>query len=257
MERPVGASFAFGGKVVSFGPVDASSRRSRVRISHFAIDSGVGTATESFETALKQADFAGICQSKIAKADSGEEREDWKVIETLISANPRKELVDYLGFSHDADLASDASKDEDGTKKSELVNGAKANRLSGFFDSTGDGDSFLSDLSATKGAKTNNPFQIYSGSESAADREVTRALTLGRFETALDVCLREDRMSDAFMIAICGGQKCVDKAQAAYFTKNAKGPNYVRLLASVVGKNLWDVVYNADLIDWREVMATL
>ncbi|KAI4843430.1 hypothetical protein E4T44_06740 [Aureobasidium sp. EXF-8845] len=64
-------------------------------------------------------------------------------------------------------------------------------------------------------------------------------------------------MSDAFMIAICGGQKCMDKVQTAYLKQKAKGPNYLRLLASIVGKNLWDVVHNADLSNWKEVMATL
>ena len=39
-----------------------------------------------------------------------------------------------------------------------------------------------------------------------------------------------------FMVAICGGAKCIEKAQAAYFSKKGKGPNYLRLLASVVGK---------------------
>ncbi len=80
---------------------------------------------------------------------------------------------------------------------------------------------------------------------------------LGNFDAALDVCLKENRLSDAFMIAICGGEKCVAKAQAAYFKRQSDAPNYLRLLASVVGKNLWDLVYNADLKDWKEVMATL
>ena len=80
---------------------------------------------------------------------------------------------------------------------------------------------------------------------------------LGNFEAALEICLKEDRMSDAFMIAVCGGQDCIDKAQAAYLRKKANGPNYLRLLASIVGKNLWDVVHNADLSNWKEVMATL
>jgi len=80
---------------------------------------------------------------------------------------------------------------------------------------------------------------------------------LGSFDEALDTCLREKRMSDAFMIAICGGQKCIDKAQAAYFAQQSDAPNYLRLLASVVGKNLWDLVYNADLENWAGIMATL
>lgn len=59
------------------------------------------------------------------------------------------------------------------------------------------------------------------------------------------------------MIAICGGQKCIEKVQEAYFSKQSGGPNYLRLLASIVGKNLWDVVHNADLANWKEVMAAL
>src|SRR5699024_11010342 len=41
------------------------------------------------------------------------------------------------------------------------------------------------------------------------------------------------------------------------FSKQTDGPNYIRLLASIVGKNLWDVVHNADLSNWKEVMAAL
>jgi protein transport protein SEC31 len=64
-------------------------------------------------------------------------------------------------------------------------------------------------------------------------------------------------MSDAFMVAICGGEKCIEKAKSAYFKQVTGGPNYLRLLASVSGKNLWDVVYNADIEQWKEVMAVI
>lgn len=266
LERPCGVSFGFGGKVLSFCAAgnSVSPRTSTLRISTFAIDAGVGTSVSSFESALKKNDLKSICESKIADATLDAEKADWKVIETLTSKNPRKILVDYLGFSSVTDeaadglatLASNGENKEEGTPPSAST-ATKSNRLSAFFDSNADGDSFLSDLAATKGAKTNNPFQIYSGSESESDRRITHALLLGQFETALDVCLQENRLSDAFMVAICGGQACIDKVQKAYFNRKAEGPNYLRLLASVVGKNLWDVVYNAELIGWKEVMAII
>ncbi|KAI9820649.1 MAG: protein transport protein S31 [Pycnora praestabilis] len=267
LERPIGASFGFGGKVISFGldgTEGGKSRHSEIRISSFAVDAGVGAATEAFEKSLKEHNFGSICETKISEAKSDEEKADWEVIESLISNNPRKKLVEYLGFSNEVDEAADGvskmGPGEDGSKDDvpeTNVNGSKENRMSAFFDNNGDDDNFLSNLAATKGAKTNNPFHMYTGSESEPEKQITRALMLGEFEKALDVCLTEDRMSDAFMIAICGGSKCIDKAQAAYFTKKSEGPNYLRLLASVVGKNLWDVVYNADLANWKEVMATL
>lgn len=269
LQRPCGASFAFGGKIVKYSLADSESaqtRKSTVQISRFEVDPEVGKATQKFEKALGEGSLESICETEIAEARTDDEEADWRVIRTLISNNPRKELVDYLGFSTDTDEAADGLAKlglaEESAEKpdKEQSNGAvtkKANRLSAFFDSTADGDNFLSDLAATKGAKTNNPFQIYTGQESESDRRITRALMLGQFEKALDVCLHEDRLSDAFMIAICGGQACIEKAQKAYFTKKSRGPNYLRLLASVVGKNLWDIVYNANLSSWKEVMATL
>ncbi|KAL0260442.1 protein transport protein S31 [Diplodia seriata] len=250
MRKPVGVSFGFGGKLIKLGH-DAATKNSKISISTFAVDPAVGQATQKFEESLQKGDLANICESKITEARTEEEKADWTVIETLISGKARSKLVDYLGFGK---TPSTESAEEN---KEVQTNGTTEGDEASFFDKAGDSDDFLSNLAATKGVKTNNPFKIYTGEESDADKSITNALMLGKFEEALDVCLKEDRLSDAFMIAICGGQKCIDKAQAAYFKKKADGPNYLRLLASVVGKNLWDVVYNADLGNWKEVMATL
>lgn len=267
LERPSNVSFGFGGRVVSTGladPANAESRSSKIKISTFEVDSKVSSATENFESSLKEGNLSTICETRIEGSKNEEEKADWKVIKTLISGNPRKELVNYLGFSDDTEEATDGlsklgiNEEANGVPENKPKAGAKKHkRLSSIFDGNPEADGFLTDLAASKGATTNNPFQIYTGSESEADRRITRALLLGQFEKALSVCLEEDRMSDAFMIAICGGQKCIEKVQEAYFSKQAEGPNYLRLLASVVGKNLWDVVHNADLANWKEVMAAL
>ncbi|WEW57212.1 protein transport protein S31 [Emydomyces testavorans] len=264
LERPVTASFGFGGRVVSVG-LAPGGRASKIRISHFDIDSSVGSSTENFENALKTGNLRGICESRIADSHNDEEKTDWKVIETLLSDNPRKQLVTYLGFSSEVDEAADSlsklglSKEVNGddqlSTKSEGTR--KHKRITSIFDGNVEGESFINEITSSKGAKTYNPFQIYTGSESEADRAITRALLLGQFDKALEVCLQEDRMSDAFMIAVCGGKKCIEKAQEAYFSKRSEGPSYVRLLGSVVGKNLWDIVHNADLVNWKEAIAAI
>ena len=270
LQRPCGAAFGFGGKIVSFKPAPSEApRRSIVRISTYALDDSIVSTTESFEAALLNDDLDSICDSRIAEATGDADKANWKVIKTLISQNTRKDLVEYLGFSSLADQAADENSSlslngEEGEKSKDFKPASKTegpasnvNRLSAYFDNNADGDNFLSELAATKGAKTNSPFQLYTGFEAESDRRVTRALLLGDFEHALGVCLQERRMSDAFMIAICGGQHCIEKAQKAYFDQKDGGPNYLRLLASVVGKNLWDVVHNADLESWKDVMASL
>ncbi|KAJ5093702.1 Protein transport protein (SEC31) [Penicillium angulare] len=268
LERPSGASFGFGGRVVSIGLADKGSRASTIKITPFEVDESVGNATETFEAALKEGDLRTLCETRASGAANEEEKADWQVIEALLSENPRKGLVEYLGFQdQSADEAADSlsklgldKKDDEETNGApqKPKNGAKKHkRLQSMFDATPDSDNFLSDLAASKGARTNNPFQIFNGSESEAEQKITRSLLLGEFDKALDVALQEDRMSDAFMIAICGGQKCIEKAQEYYFSKQTGGPNYMRLLASIVGKNLWDVVHNAELSNWKEVMAAL
>lgn len=267
LERPSGVSFGFGGRVVSVGLAEKGGRASKIRITPFEVDETVGNATESFESALKEGDLRNLCETRAAGAASDEEKADWKVMQALLSENPRKGLVEYLGFQDQADEAADSlaklgldkKEEDDSNEEAEKPKSSakKHKRLQSMFDATPDSDNFLSELAASKGAQTNNPFQIFNGSESEAEQKITRSLLLGEFDKALDVAIEEDRMSDAFMIAICGGPKCIEKAQEYYFSKQAGGPNYMRLLASIVGKNLWDVVHNADLYNWKEVMAAL
>lgn len=265
LSRPCGAAFGFGGKLVSFKP-DADGVSSKVNISTVVSDPSVEKSISGFAEALKDDDLEQVCKSKVDASTSDDDKKDWSVIQTLVSESPRKGLLAYLGFDNEAKALNENHEPLKDEVKIDLheadgqLNGfaeTKSNRLSSFFDTGAENESFLADLAASKGAKTNKPFNIFIGSESDAEKKMTRALMLGSFEEALDICLKENRMSDAFMIAICGGQKCVDKAQAAYFAQQTNAPNYLRLLASIVGKNLWDVVYNADLENWTEVMATL
>ncbi|EHL01193.1 putative protein transport protein SEC31 [Glarea lozoyensis 74030] len=270
LERPAGVSFGFGGKIVSFGlvgEVAGKPRSSKIQISNFSVDSDVGSATEAFEKALVAGDINSICQSHIEQAKSDEEKADWKVIETLISENPRKKVTEYLGFTDDVDEASpedsntttseiEKAEDTAADSKAEFKAGHKS-RLSHFFADGAEGDDFLSSISATKDAKTHDPFHLFADADSQSEKQITKALMLGRFEKAMNICIKEDRMADALIIANCGGKELLEKAQAAYLSRKTDVPNYLRLLTSVIGKNLWDIVYNADLSNWKESMATL
>ncbi|GAM87770.1 hypothetical protein ANO11243_057980 [Dothideomycetidae sp. 11243] len=249
-KRPVAASFGFGGKIVRV-KTDATTSKSQVTIDTFAVDSTITEAAKQFEDSIKTGDIASFCEKKIAEATNEEEKADWQVIETLSAGKSRKKLSAYLGLSAQSEsplINGDAPKTETNgtTDDDDFFGGA-----------SGESDNFLANLASNKGAKTNEPFSLHVKSESDADKGVTSALILGDFDKALDICLADKRLSDAFMIAICGGQKCIDKVQRAYLKEKAAGPSYLRLLASIVGKNLWDVVHNADLADWKEVMATL
>ncbi|KAH6610213.1 transport sec31 [Trichoderma cornu-damae] len=267
-ERPIGASFGFGGKLVIFraSPTQAGQKRSsKLAISQFSADADVSSAVEKLQEALASGDVATLCEERKENAQTDEEKADWTVIETLAGENPRSKIVEHLGFKEE-DLINGTSADapegeakETPAKEEETTEAeSKPRRLSTFFgdgDGEGEGDDFLSGLAANKGAKTDDPFRLFSDSDTPVEKDITRALMLGKFAKATDICLREDRIADAFLIANCGGQELVEKVQSAYLARKSGAPSYLRLIGSVIDKNLWDVVYNADLDNWRETMA--
>lgn len=249
LKRPVSATFGFGGKLVRVGAADQSGNASKVTISSFHSDPAIGEASDKFEQTIQNGDLKSFCDDKIAASQSEQEKADWTVIETLISKS-KDNLKKYLGFTPEEDKLNGDAEAPGNSTKSELDD-------STFFDNADGSDNFLSQLTASIGAKNDNPFKVYSGNESESDKAITRALILGDFERALDVCLKEQRLSDALMIAISGGDKCIEKAKAAYFKQTSDGPSYLRLLASFSSKNLWDMVYNIDLSEWRDAIAAI
>ena len=255
-ERPVGASFGFGGKLVIFKKVEAGSKRSsKVIITHFSADTEVSSASEKFEEALQSGDISAICESRIEEAATDEDKADWKVIQTLASENARQKIVEQLGFKQEDVTNGVATADsKTGDKTDE---GAKSGLFEEDAEAEGDGDDDFFSKGAVATATDNGPFQILGDEDSDIDKEITKAIMLGNFAKAADLCLKEDRMADAFLIANCGGQELVDKVQAAYLAKKDGSPSYIRLLSSVIAKDLKDVVNNADLSNWKEVMAVL
>ncbi|KZL86954.1 wd domain-containing protein [Colletotrichum incanum] len=261
LERPIGASFGFGGKLVILKQ-NAQQRSTKISISQFSVDSSIGPATEKFEEALQSGDIVSLCESRKEQAKSEEEKADWLVMETLTGDNPRKRIIEYLGFNEEEITNGVSGKDEDKTeetsdeKKEDTKEGEKSDNLWGEGDGEGEED-FLSNLSANKGAKTDSPFHLLADTDTTVEKSITKALMLGNFAKATEISLKEERWADAFLIANCGGQELVDKVQSAYLASKDGVPSYVRLLGSVIAKNLWDVVYNADLENWKESMAIL
>ena len=254
MERPIGASFGFGGKLVAFKKTSAPGQKgsSKVLVSPFSVDTELGSATEIFEKSLGSGDFVAICEANVDRATTEEEKADWRVMGTLAGDNARQRIVEYLGFKQEEATNGVATDDGETGTKSGSENGDKA-KPSGMFseEPDGDGDDFFS-----KGGPPDEAFHIL-GEDDGVDADITKAIMLGNFAKATTLCLKEDRMADAFLIANCGGQDLVDKVQTAYLSRKSGSPSYLRLLGSVIGKNLWDVVKNADLSNWKEAMAVL
>jgi len=106
-----------------------------VSITKFEVDSEVGEATNTFEEAMQSGDLDDLCGSRAADAKTDEEKADWQVMRTLLSKNPREELVKYLGFDEAAEITEnlakiglDAKDNENENLKSRVNGEAKGHR---------------------------------------------------------------------------------------------------------------------------------
>lgn len=257
-EPPIGASFGFGGKLVMFKKTSTAGqkRASKVIITPFSVDSDIATATQQFEKSVEAAGgLPGLCKSKRDQAATDEEKADWLVMETLAGDNTRQRIVEYLGFQQqttagETDKDDDSLADEGEKKKRETaISPEDAEDVE-----DGDGDDFFSKGGASSSGEA---FHILEQGDDGINADITRAIMLGNFAKATEICLKVDRMADAFLIANCGGQELVDKVQSAYLSKRSGSPSYLRVIGSVIGKNLWDIVNHADLSNWKESMAIL
>lgn len=84
---------------------------------------------------------------------------------------------------------------------------------------------------------------------------INQAIINGNLSTAVDLCLKEDRLLDAFALAEKASDAVKAKVQNAYFAKQTSST--ARLLNAVNTNKLDDVVENANLKDWKEVLALL
>ncbi|KAJ2008325.1 protein transport protein S31 [Coemansia thaxteri] len=104
-------------------------------------------------------------------------------------------------------------------------------------------------------------FHIYDKAKDICSEDanglITRAVLLGDIEAAVELCIEQELFADALILATCGSAELAARAQQAYFAKRAQQAPYVRLLHSIVTGDLTDVVKNADLSEWDEVLALL
>ncbi|CAO3616708.1 unnamed protein product [Mucor hiemalis] len=121
-----------------------------------------------------------------------------------------------------------------------------------------DGGISAAAVSATLGAALNRePLKLYAEGSSETDRLITRAVVLGDFESAVDLCLSTDRLSDALLFAICGGGDLLLRTQQAYFKRQSKSTSYLRLLESIIDEDLNSIVANVSLDEWTSVIVVL
>uniref|UniRef100_A0A667XYN1 Protein transport protein Sec31A n=1 Tax=Myripristis murdjan TaxID=586833 RepID=A0A667XYN1_9TELE len=255
VRRPVGASFAFGGKLITFENPKVPPVQSPQPIPRQVLVSQVTTETEflqrsrELQAALQSGSFTNYCQAKIQNAPSDAEQDIWKFLLVNFEDEARVKFLRLLGFS----------KDELEKKVlclwfifSNVTNYYLMFVTSAAADSKSSGSASPSDFFSHI-RKENPNFQIPVSSDT--DGLISQALLVGNFEGAVDLCLNDGRYAEAILLSISGGEELLKKTQQRYLDKQKNSISM--LISSVVTQNWRDIVQSCELDNWKEALAAL
>ncbi|XP_069868887.1 protein transport protein Sec31A isoform X20 [Dipodomys merriami] len=228
IRRPVGASFSFGGKLVTFENIKVQSQQGaeqqqqqqHVFISQVVTEKEFLSRSDQLQQVVQSQGFINYCQKKIDASQTEFEKNVWSFLKVNFEDDSRGKYLELLGYRKE-DLGKKCVKEE--KQESEFLPSAK-----GTFNISISGD---------------------------IDGLITQALLTGNFESAVDLCLHDNRMADAIILAIAGGQELLARTQKKYFAKSQS--KITRLITAVVMKNWKEIVESCDLKNWREALAAV
>ncbi|XP_078577859.1 protein transport protein Sec31A-like isoform X2 [Branchiostoma floridae x Branchiostoma japonicum] len=127
LRRPVGASFAFGGKLVTFEDVKAPQQQQqqqqpqprRVFVSQVITEQELINRSNNLQTALKSGQFGEFCDQKIKAAETEFDQSVWSFLKVNFESEPRSQYLRLLGF----DANELANKVAEATGQTSLQNG--------------------------------------------------------------------------------------------------------------------------------------
>ncbi|XP_057281272.1 protein transport protein Sec31A isoform X16 [Pezoporus wallicus] len=269
---PVGASFSFGGKLVTFENtktqqqqpgVEQQQQRHHVYVSQVITEKEFLARSNQLQEAVQCEGFVNYCQKKIDMAQADFEKNVWAFLKVNFEEDSRAKYLELLGYRKDdlrkkitstlneesltdGDLG-EASAESDESVPNEGGEGQAAEEQF-LGERVKDHKQEMEDLGTAK-----TTFNISVSGD--VDGLITQALLTGNFESAVDLCLHDNRMADAIILAIAGGQELLSRTQEKYFAKMQS--KITRLITAVVTKNWKEIVQSCDLQNWREALAAV
>ncbi|XP_071009354.1 protein transport protein Sec31A-like isoform X8 [Oncorhynchus clarkii lewisi] len=243
IRRPVGASFAFGGKLVSLENIKPNPQQPQQPTAHVVHISQVITETTFLERSaqlqatLAAGSFVDFCQEKMDSAQNEFEKTVWSFLKVNFENDARGKYLELLGYKKEELAAKIAAalEGEPIQPEEEAAPPAEAEA------------SLPGEAPVPEGIK----LRVSQG----VDGLITQALLTGDFHGAVELCLHDNRMADSIILAIAGGAELLEKTQRKYFTKTHS--KITKLISAVVMRDWRDVLQTCELQNWKEALAAV
>lgn len=267
IRRPVGVSFAFGGKLVSFDCPKATLQQTQdptprqVYISQVTTEKEFLTRSSELQAALQSGNLLGFCQSKVQNASHALDKSIWNFLKVNFEQDAREKFLKLLGYNKEeldkkisialGDSWQNKGSPSEGEDLVQSIQSVSSQASSSFTGQTVSSSSSMEIFNLPPQETTKFDIPVTSDT----DGLICQALLLGNFEAAVDLCLKDGRYADAIILANAGGEDLLRETQQWYF---ARQKNKITTLLSSVVQHKWrDVVLNCNLQSWKEALALL
>ncbi|XP_029788243.1 protein transport protein Sec31B isoform X3 [Suricata suricatta] len=266
MRRPAGVSFAFGGKLITFGLPSTPAHQGPQPCLHLVFISQVTTESEflrrsaELQEVLGSGNLLNYCQNKIEQTSLQSEKMLWQFLKVTFERDTRMKFLKLLGYSKDElqkKVATWLKSDVGFGESPQSEENDHSNRQQAFCSQASKHITEEAPASSTffdeLVPQNMTPWEIPITED--ADGLLSQALLLGELGPAVELCLKEERFADAIILAQAGGTDLLKQTQECYLAK--KKTRISSLLACVVRKNWKDMVCTCNLQNWREALALL
>lgn len=273
LPKPAGASFAFGGRLVSW-----NSQSRSVQVAQVVTEQSLVERSSKLEEALSQPQFASYCQDRAQVAPHPRDQILWQYISANFEASPRArytELLGYTGTQVSTRLHPPAPPTQDPQGVSAEVLADKMANLGTTEGSTGSLDpseQFEMIASGQSFDKTPETETADGESESSgpgvitldvSEEEgesghqglITQALLVGDLESAVELCLSDRLYPHALALAAHAGADLFNKTRDTVLRGVEGGIG--TLVGAVVRGDLASITGTCSLARWKEALTAI
>lgn len=264
LKKPVGASFGFGGKLITFEndktAVAQAVQNSQpgqpaiqvhrtVQVSQVITELELVQKSAELEKALEYGNFIEYCFNKSEVTSDQHKKYIWHFLKANFEQNARAELLNLLGYR--IEDVNNKLGQYIGKQLQNNVDGladdfSTMNRLEDY----NSGDPF-NDIAQKQQEKAVEPFKIKTGDDT--EGLITQALLLNNVEAAVELCLKAERFADALIIATTGGPDLLARTQHKYLEQS---DGYISsLISAMVSEDWGSIINNCELGSWKEALA--
>lgn len=281
LKCPTGASFGFGGKLVSFQPgasTPGAPPSSEVYVHDLVTEHDLVSRSTEFEASIQNGEktlLRALCDKKSEVSTTEYDRETWAFLKVMFEeeGTARTKLLAHLGFNAPSD-ASDNGHDELGKKLTNSLNFDDDTNRDALLDGEAsafpidNGDDFFNNLQTSEDNIVAEDSSVHNGnqiqkepevhletSDPSIDDSIQRALVVGDYKGAVLQCISANRMADALVIAHAGSPSLWETTRNQYL-KSSLSP-YLKVVSALVSKDLVTLVSSRPLSSWKETLALL